>query len=326
MHIPFFSIIVPVYNVEQYLNTCIRSILQQDFTNFELFLLDDGSSDSSGKICDYFANKDNRITVFHSHNVGLSATRNTGISKSKGEYLWFIDSDDWLISTSALSTISKRIYEKKPDVIVYSFKEYYQATNTFSKSFFKNIPEDLPIKVYLQDNIYKACSWNKIVKHSLIDEYSLRFPVGRNEEDIKWCADLLALTSSITICTTDLLAYRQRSNSITSNRSNESRRKNAADGLFIIKSTIDEYRLSDTRLEENDLIGSYLAYEFSWLLGTLAPFWNEYKKEIKEVSFILDYKLSRKANKVSHISRIFGLRITSYILFFYIFLKSRLHK
>jgi glycosyltransferase involved in cell wall biosynthesis len=141
MHIPFFSIIVPVYNVEQYLNTCIRSILQQDLTNFELFLLDDGSSDSSGKICDYFANKDNRITVFHSHNVGLSATRNTGISKSKGEYLWFIDSDDWLISTSALSTISKRIYEKNLMLLFILLKNTTKLQIPFQKAFSKIYPK-----------------------------------------------------------------------------------------------------------------------------------------------------------------------------------------
>lgn len=90
------SVIVPVYNVEKYLRKCIDSILCQTYKNFEIILIDDGSSDNSGKICDEYLNRDERISVFHKKNQGLSEARNTGIKKAKGKYLTFVDSDDFI--------------------------------------------------------------------------------------------------------------------------------------------------------------------------------------------------------------------------------------
>lgn len=96
MHSPKISVIVPVYNVEFYIRKCIDSILVQSYTNFELLLIDDGSTDGSGKICDEYAEKDDRIRVFHKPNSGVSTTRNIGIEKATGYYVAFIDSDDWI--------------------------------------------------------------------------------------------------------------------------------------------------------------------------------------------------------------------------------------
>ena len=96
MEIPQISIVVPVYNVEKYLERCIDSILAQTFTDFELLLINDGSKDSSGLICDKYAEKDSRIRVFHKENEGVSRARNLGISNARGRWLCFIDSDDWV--------------------------------------------------------------------------------------------------------------------------------------------------------------------------------------------------------------------------------------
>lgn len=99
------SIIVPVYNIEKYLQRCIESILAQKFVDFELLLIDDGSKDKSGDICDNFALKDKRIKVFHKENGGVSSARNLGIAKAQGEWITFIDSDDW-VSEDYLSSFS----------------------------------------------------------------------------------------------------------------------------------------------------------------------------------------------------------------------------
>lgn len=93
---PKVSVIVPVYNVEKYLDRCIQSILNQTFTDFELILVNDGSPDNCGKICDEYAKKDNRVKVIHKQNAGVSAARNTGIDKACGEYIMFVDSDDYI--------------------------------------------------------------------------------------------------------------------------------------------------------------------------------------------------------------------------------------
>lgn len=96
---PKISVIVPVYNVEKYLHRCIDSILAQTFTDFELLLIDDGSTDGSGAICDEYATKDNRVRVFHKENGGVSSARNLGLDNMRGGYLTFVDSDDWVDST-----------------------------------------------------------------------------------------------------------------------------------------------------------------------------------------------------------------------------------
>lgn len=105
-----FSIIVPVYNVEQYLENCINSVLNQSFRNFQLILVDDGSKDSSGEICDRFAQKDSRVKVIHKPNAGVSAARNTGIDIATGQFICFIDSDDW-IESEYLQKIVDEIYD-----------------------------------------------------------------------------------------------------------------------------------------------------------------------------------------------------------------------
>ncbi len=96
---PKISVIVPVYNVEKYLRRCIDSILSQTFSDFELLLIDDGSKDKSGDICDEYVAKDVRIKVFHKANAGVSSARNLGLDKAKGEFIFFVDSDDFLDKT-----------------------------------------------------------------------------------------------------------------------------------------------------------------------------------------------------------------------------------
>lgn len=109
MNSPKISIIVPVYNVEQYLENCINSVLNQSFRNFQLILVDDGSKDSSGEICDRFVQKDSRVKVIHKSNAGVSAARNAGIDIATGQFICFIDSDDW-IESEYLQKIVDEIY------------------------------------------------------------------------------------------------------------------------------------------------------------------------------------------------------------------------
>lgn len=113
---PFFSIIVPVYNVSQYLKRCIDSILSQLYGDFELLLVDDGSTDDSGRICDEYAKKDNRIKVFHKKNGGVSSARNKGIDEARGKYVVFVDSDDYILKDRLLQIM--RLSDNNPDMIV----------------------------------------------------------------------------------------------------------------------------------------------------------------------------------------------------------------
>ena len=118
---PLLSIIVPVYNVEKYIERCIKSILNQSFTNFELILVDDGSPDNCGKICDEYKKKDSRIKVIHKKNGGLSDARNAGIERAKGEYIAFVDSDDF-INKYMYEILYKNAKKWDADISICNFK------------------------------------------------------------------------------------------------------------------------------------------------------------------------------------------------------------
>lgn len=160
---PFFSVIVPVYNVSQYLRRCIDSVLSQSYGDFELLLVDDGSSDDSGVICDEYAEKDGRIKVFHKENGGVSSARNKGIDEACGKYIIFVDSDDyiWPERLQRMASVS----EHNPDMIVedYGVPEEYRYK-------FK--------KIERQDFYYvnKICViWTSAFKNDIIQKNHIRY-------------------------------------------------------------------------------------------------------------------------------------------------------
>ena len=118
-----FTIVIPVFNVIEYLSQCVQSVLSQEFYNYEIILVDDGSTDGSGERCDELARHDNRIRVIHQENQGLSAARNTGICAAGGKYVIFLDSDDYWKDKNVLNKISKRLFETHPDVLCFNFEK-----------------------------------------------------------------------------------------------------------------------------------------------------------------------------------------------------------
>lgn len=171
------SVIVPVYNVERYLPCCIDSILAQTYTDFELLLINDGSKDSSGKICDEYAKKDNRILVFHKENGGVSSARNIGLDNAQGEWVAFVDSDDTLDANFLYNSLIDL-----PDFVDIVFLSWAKKEN--GKIVFEKI---LPDAVYDHGNLHKAFSetdivsmgvpWGRIYKMDAIRKYNLRFDI-----------------------------------------------------------------------------------------------------------------------------------------------------
>ena len=170
------SVIVPVYNVEQYLPHCIDSILSQTFIDFELLLIDDGSTDDSGKICDEYAEKDNRIRVFHKENGGVSSARNRGLKEAKGKWVTFVDSDDWLNEKSLENYFTHNLQK---DTL------YIQQAKTVTGNVSEYWPSKLPsIRICLNNhfdyNIMNAIllygtPWGKLYNMEIIKVNSLTF-------------------------------------------------------------------------------------------------------------------------------------------------------
>ena len=160
-----FSIIVPVYKVEEYIDKCVMSILNQTFTDFELILVDDGSPDNCPKLCDEYAKRDSRVKVIHKPNGGVSSARNEGIKVAKGDYIWFVDSDDY-VEEHSLEKLYKYIIETPADLYVFEhgFNEFYDV---------KDMNGLLCDHYYRYDFGFEP--WNKIYKWSLISDNKLFF-------------------------------------------------------------------------------------------------------------------------------------------------------
>lgn len=217
-----FSIIIPVYNVEKYLSECIDSVLHQNFSNYEIILVDDGSTDSSGQICDEYAQKYSNIKVIHKENGGLSDARNFGIKEAKGEYLMFLDSDDFWEGTTILSDLSKIIDEEKSDLIINEIATFFEESSKSAVRKFQNIKKIKNnifkdnLDFLVRNDIYYATACNKTIKRSIIEENNLYFCKGQIHEDVSWCADIIPYVNTYYLYKIPFYRYRKnRTESLT---------------------------------------------------------------------------------------------------------------
>lgn len=181
--VPVFTIIVPVYNAAEYLPRCIDSVTAQTYKHFELLLINDGSTDSSGSICDAYAEKDNRVRVFHKENGGVSSARNLGIKEAIGTYITFVDSDDW-IEIDFLEHFIKITYNEEPDLIVSGVIKYFDKYSNKNSKFYTEKANSLTVIPNLEEkNLlsgpFAKCFKTKVIRDSnvLFDE---RFHFGED--------------------------------------------------------------------------------------------------------------------------------------------------
>lgn len=212
------SVIVPVYQVEQYLEECIESILSQTYTNFEVLLIDDGSTDNCPKICDAYAKEDNRIKVVHQKNQGLSAARNTGISIAKGEYLTFIDSDD-VVTKRYLEILYSLLIKYKADIAQTGYKKIvnkmFEEGENYNTEYVVENKDEMCAKIYQfkgENDVLWVTTWGKLYKASLF--INVRFPVGRTHEDQFTTYRLFSMSHKNVITNYPTYGYRQREGSI----------------------------------------------------------------------------------------------------------------
>lgn len=216
------SVIIPAYQAEKYLNACVDSVLSQTFTNLEVILVDDGSTDRTPALCDDYQKNDSRIRVIHQDNGGLSAARNSGVAIAIGEYVLFLDADDFWDDAEALERLVARIEKTHPDVLNFSYKKYYEDTDE-KQPYFDGLPA-MPETIsgkrnqadYLTENgLYIASACNKMIRRELLNDAEMRFEPGVFSEDIVWCMKLLMKADSLDFVCENFYCYRQRKGSIT---------------------------------------------------------------------------------------------------------------
>ena len=215
---PLISIIVPVYNVEPYLRRCLDSIVSQTYKNLDIIIIDDGSSDGSEDICDQYSARDRRIRVVRQKNAGLSAARNVGLDIAKGEYVQFVDSDDWIELTTC-ETILSIANEKQADIVCFGYDEFFPSgviKNWCIDSFGEIEKTKIMRELASETGNIRDYVWNKLYHRRLFG--GIRFPIGRCYEDMDVSYRLFHEANNIYGTNKIVYHYLRRKGSLAHNR------------------------------------------------------------------------------------------------------------
>lgn len=327
---PFFSIVIPVYNVEKYLNECVDSVLAQTFADIEVILVDDGSPDKCPDICDEYAEKEPRIKVVHKKNGGLSDARNFGVNAAQGRYLMFLDSDDYWDDPNALYALRAKLqeYDDTADVAMFQAKLLYPDgtvlpdTGQFDECFNGMSPEQA--LSYMSERgllIGSACS--KAVKRTFFVENDLFFKVGIKSEDIDWIIRVANCLPKYLYSDQFFYIYRKgRSESITAN----------VDASYLNQFTDMLEGFSSTFSYANDItrrcLLSLCAYEFSILMAKTANLADKEQRKklvcrIRKMRGILEYDMHPKIRKINKVKSLLGFDTTMFLLGLYLKYRKR---
>lgn len=286
------SVIIPVFNTKQYLVESLDSVINQTYTNLEIIVIDDGSTDGSAEICDDYGNKDKRILTFHQKNSGLSAARNAGLDMLTGEAVAFLDSDD-VYHPSFVSTMVSAMVQERADIVTCK----YATRKTTKKMVFSDREKAMPHSVqgiYDRESALRSLidikdysAWNKIYIKELWSD--IRYPVGHVYEDIDTTYRVINCSNKVAVLNKVLYLKRKHSESITSNRTT----KNEYDGIlafshfvsFVENNTPNIFAMNQLTSCQTSLINKMIGYYVRHLDGMneIKPFEKQLKKQIDNV-------------------------------------------
>lgn len=268
------SVIIPIYNVEEFLTKCIESIRQQTYENIEIILINDESPDNCDEICDYYALIDSRIKVVHQKNGGLSDARNTGIKLSKGEYILFVDSDDY-IDQKTIEILINKAEENGLDIV--SANGFRRGKNMEVEMTKIPIPENKIFSgiEYMYYRItkgnFQASAWINLYKSELIKDNSLYFKKGLIHEDEHWTPQVLLKAQKVMYINFHFYNYNIRENSITHTKNKE---KNIESILYLCEDLVKIYESQTIEKKYIKEFKDYLARQYM-----ATAFLKEYNKK-----------------------------------------------
>ena len=307
----FFSVVVPVYNVKDYLAECVDSILGQSFTDFELILVDDGSKDGSGALCDAYAAKDTRVKVIHKENGGQSTARNAGIRAASGEYAVFLDSDDFIDTPEFFAELHDALKESA-DVAVFRYYKYFSPEKksdcgvSLAGISFENKGQFLA-ELVRRDAFFCSC-WSKATRLALLKENDISFDETLRCEDMDWYYRVVSVAQSFTVLDKPYINYRQRENSVTS----AFNPKSISDYVITIEKWYARLDQTEDPLEREALLSS-LAKLYCNLLISYARNSGKVKamkKSIFAFKKLLSYQMNPRTRLIGKFNKLFGLNLT----------------
>ena len=321
------SVIVPVYNTETYLCQCIESIINQTYRDIEVVLVDDGSTDTSGEICDNYALSDHRIKVVHKENGGLSDARNCGMNIATGDYIIFIDSDDYWAAHDSLETlVAEAKISPECDFIGFNCSYLYQSTNKlkrwrpYSKAVEESIAPSECIKHLVASGVFPMSACFKLIKRSIITD-NLYFTPNTTAEDIPWFINLLENTHKCRFINLYMYVYRK---DVPTSISSSFSLKKFNDLFVILAAEINKKR--SWSVEAQDAILSFFAFELC-ILRAMTGYMTKAEREealtkLYDYNWLLRYQTNPKVRCVARIEKFVGRRAVNTML--YIYLKYRM--
>lgn len=315
------SFILPVYKVEKYLDECVESIVSQTYRDIEVVLVDDGSPDQCPVLCDNWVKKDRRVKVIHKPNGGLSDARNAGLDSATGDYVIFVDSDDFWVSPTALQELME-VVTKHPecDFIGFNCSYYYGDTNTFDRwvryddALSVPIDKDTAMRSLVASGTMPMSACLKVISRKSLSDMGLCFIKGIISEDIPWFIDLLDGCKKCMFVNKYVYAYRQdRAGSITASGGE----KSFNDVFNIIKMELEKMEKRTFSPEAKDALYSFLAYEFCILLSSASKRSKEKRQELLTYKWLLKYTANPKVRKAALVNKFFGIKVTEWVLRFY---------
>ena len=309
-----FSIVIPVYKTKEYLDECVQSVLAQTFTDFEIILVDDGSPDCCGAMCDAWAEKDSRVSVIHQENGGLSAARNTGIRWAAGDYVMFLDSDDWWADASVLQKIAAHLDRTGADVLSFNYCKSYNGNLEplyFPESLYSSHEaEDLSGMMRFDRWVTGAC--NKAIRRRLLTENDLYFRTGITSEDIDWTLRLALHGEKFAFANVCVFIYRQIASSISHSVSRAKIECLCNNVQACVR------LLEEAEPEKAETMKPFVAYQYGTLLHNVAMLpasqrSRELMDSVKKMKWLLNCSDNSKVRLLRMSSR-FGLPMTFMML------------
>ena len=252
-----YSVIIPVYNVEKYIDRCLKSIISQNYDDLEIIVIDNGSTDSSGSICDTYAIEYSNISVYHIENHGVGSARNFGLSKARGEFIYFVDSDDYLVGNLFADFADKLVSDL--DLVVFSYYNSFEEDLTEKSRTEKSLPfkgsydKDGFIKIFkelfLSDMLYTV--WNKIYRREFLLENNHSFEQYELGEDVRFNLDVYSNVNKIYLSQDSYYVYVIGRNGSAMSGYNPKRLQYQLQELKLVDNLLEDWHLDNSNLDNN---------------------------------------------------------------------------
>lgn len=250
-----YSVIIPVYNVEKYIDRCLKSIISQNYDDLEIIVIDNGSTDSSGSICDTYASEYSNISVYHIENHGVASARNFGLSKARGEFIYFVDSDDYLVGNLFADFADKLVSDL--DLVVFSYYNSFEENLTEKSRTEKSLPfkgnydKDGFIKIFkelfLSDMLYTV--WNKIYRREFLLENTLSFEQYELGEDVRFNLDVYRNVNKIYLSQDSYYVYVTGRKGSAMSSYNPKRLQYQLQELKLVDSLLKDWHIDSSNLD-----------------------------------------------------------------------------